>query len=95
MDAPIISVEVRHWCKRPDGVVAALVQFRGRDRAAAVAAWNRQTARREALEEAAGVAEDRDLSIMSSTAVDVEARKIANAIRELIDLPPQGVTPTT
>ena len=35
------------------------------------------------LEEAAKVAEARDLSIMSSTAVDIEARKIAAAIRAL------------
>jgi hypothetical protein len=36
------------------------------------------------LEEAARVAEARDLSIMSSTVVDIEARKIAAAIRALI-----------
>ena len=42
-------------------------------------------ARAEALEEAAKVAEARDLSIMSSTAVDVEARHIASRIRALKD----------
>lgn len=36
-----------------------------------------------ALEEAAKVADARDLSIMSSTAVDIEARNIAAAIRAL------------
>lgn len=39
--------------------------------------------RAAALEEAARVAEARDLSIMSSTVVDIEARKIAAAIRAL------------
>ena len=37
-----------------------------------------------AIEEAAKVAEARDLSIMSSTVVDVEVRKIAAAIRSLV-----------
>lgn len=36
-----------------------------------------------AIEDAAKVADARDLSIMSSTIVDVEARKIAAAIRNL------------
>ena len=40
-------------------------------------------ARNDALEEAARVAEARDLSIMSMTVVDVEARKIAAAIRTM------------
>jgi len=40
-------------------------------------------ARNEALEEAAKVAAARDLSIMSSTVVDVEARLIASRIRAL------------
>lgn len=40
----IISVEVRHWCERSDGVVASLAQFRGRDAESAIGAWNRRAA---------------------------------------------------
>lgn len=39
----IISVEVRHWCERTDGVVATGIHFRGRDHASAIAAWNRRS----------------------------------------------------
>jgi hypothetical protein len=42
-------------------------------------------ARAKAIEEAAAIAFARDLSIMSSTAVDIEARKIGNAILALKD----------
>jgi hypothetical protein len=47
----------------------------------------RDEARVKAIEEAAAVAFARDLSIMSSTAVDIEARKIGNAILALKDKP--------
>ena len=53
-------------------------------RARIVAAYN------EGIEAAAKVADARDLSIMSSTLVDVEARKIAASIRALLKDKPHG-----
>jgi hypothetical protein len=38
---PVTSAEIRHWCKRPDRVVIAIVRFRGRDLATVISAWNR------------------------------------------------------
>lgn len=39
----IVSVEIRHWCKRQEGNVHNLINFRGRDKSSAIAAWNRRT----------------------------------------------------
>jgi hypothetical protein len=39
----LISYELRHWCQTP-GLVGGGVNFRGRDEASAVAAWNRRAA---------------------------------------------------
>ncbi len=38
----VISVEVRHWCTRLDGNIHNFINFRGRDKASAIAAWNRR-----------------------------------------------------
>lgn len=48
----------------------------------------REEGRREGLEEAAKVADAHDLSIMSSTMEDAQARKIAAAIRSLKEKQP-------
>lgn len=39
----LISATVQHWCGVKPGVVASGIQFRGRTREDAVAAWNRRT----------------------------------------------------
>lgn len=39
----LVSVEVRHWCADMPGMVASHINFRGRDHASAIAAWNRRT----------------------------------------------------
>lgn len=42
--SPIVSASVRHWCAKRDGQPTGLnVQMHGRDREAAIAAWNRRT----------------------------------------------------
>lgn len=41
--SPIISVEIRHWCKHRDGLSTASIVFRARDRETALATWNRTT----------------------------------------------------
>lgn len=92
----VISVAVHHWCEKMDGVVARHIEFRGRDRDTAIAAWNRRTGaiRAEVLEEAARVAEtagntwsgSRDLATCDrEAAVDEKCVEIAAAIRELKD----------
>ena len=37
------SVSVRHWCEPIDGQPSRMIERAGRDRAAAVAAWNMRT----------------------------------------------------
>jgi hypothetical protein len=39
----LVSVTVRHWCGPLPGVVGSHIEYRGRDHASAVAAWNRRT----------------------------------------------------
>lgn len=39
----LISVMIRHWCEKLPGVVGGGLEFRGRDHASAVAAWNRRS----------------------------------------------------
>lgn len=40
----LITVTVRHWCgPAAAGIVASHVEFRGRDHASAIAAWNTRT----------------------------------------------------
>jgi hypothetical protein len=38
----LISATVRHWCEKQPGVVAACIEYRGRDHASAIAAWNKR-----------------------------------------------------
>src|SRR5690606_25357581 len=38
-----VSVSVRHWCDHVDGQPSRMIERVGRDRAAAVAAWNMRT----------------------------------------------------
>lgn len=38
------SVSVRHWCEPVDGQPSRMIERVGRDRAAAIAAWNRRAA---------------------------------------------------
>ena len=40
----LITVTVRHWCGPLPGVVGSHTEFRGRDHASAIAAWNRRMA---------------------------------------------------
>lgn len=49
----LISASVWHHCPREPGTVHAFIEFRGRDRASAIAAWNSRaaaSARNEAKE---------------------------------------------
>ena len=42
----VVSVQLLHWCDKntvSDGIVASIVEFRGRDENAVFAAWNRRT----------------------------------------------------
>lgn len=39
-----VSVSVRHWCEHVDGQPSRMIERVGRDRAAAIAAWNRRAA---------------------------------------------------
>lgn len=39
-----VSVSVRHWCERIEGQPSRMIERVGRDRAAAVAAWNMRAA---------------------------------------------------
>ena len=41
--SPIVSVEIRHWCGPLEGMLGRLnVRMAGRDKASAIAAWNRR-----------------------------------------------------
>ena len=42
------SVSVRHWCEPIEGQPSRMIERVGRDRAAAIAAWNMRTTAREA-----------------------------------------------
>lgn len=42
-----VSVSVRHWCEPIEGQPSRMIERVGRDRAAAVAAWNMRTGARE------------------------------------------------
>jgi len=48
-----ISVSVVHWCDPVEGQPSRMIQKVGRDRASAIAAWNRRTPDRAALVEVA------------------------------------------
>jgi hypothetical protein len=41
------SVSVRHWCEPIEGQPSRMIERVGRDRAAAIAAWNMRTTGRE------------------------------------------------
>lgn len=40
--SPVISVEVRHWCAKAPGLLRQHITLAGRERADAIAAWNRR-----------------------------------------------------
>lgn len=42
-----VSVSVRHWCEPIEGQPSRMIERVGRDRAAAVAAWNMRTGAKE------------------------------------------------
>jgi hypothetical protein len=43
--SPIISATLRHWCPTPAGQPTGLnISMHGRDKASAIAAWNRRAA---------------------------------------------------
>jgi len=56
-----ISVSVVHWCDPVEGQPSRMIQKVGRDRASAIAAWNRRTPDRAALAEMARLTEERDI----------------------------------
>lgn len=38
----LISATLRHWCEKLPGIVGGGIEFRGRDHASVIAAWNRR-----------------------------------------------------
>ena len=42
MRSVVVSVALRHWCPKVEGCVNAFIEFRGRDREAAVRQWNQR-----------------------------------------------------
>lgn len=49
-----VSVSVRHWCEHVDGQPSRMIERVGRDRAAAIDAWNRRAALQSQDREDAG-----------------------------------------
>jgi hypothetical protein len=49
-EGALVSVQILHHCKKKNGVVSAMVEFRGRDRWSAILAWNTRSALTQPVE---------------------------------------------